>query len=606
MYISRLRLSSYGSFADSGDILLGSGINFLVGENNAGKSQVLRSLASAFPDDRHRSAKEHKAQRLARSHEEIDLVYTGREFADAWLRAAEPLYWPVPKDPDGPQKAVAMASRYVESDRQMIRLARSGGNDNYDALDTPSHGEFVGYNNRAYHLAITVDGITTSGGTSGDNLLIVARHMLRDKLFLFDAQRFSLGTYQLGFAERLDGNASNLAAVLSRLQGEQGTLFRQLVDHLRTMFSSVGNLSVVPTRDGRFEIRVWPEEEQRYLELSAPLDRCGTGISQAIAILAVAMTMESAVIVIDEISSFLHPAASKALLRILQTHYDDHQYIVSTHSSDVINSCSPDRVYLIRKIGYESQVQLVDLTNLTQLRAIAGQLGVSMTDVFAAERVIWVEGQTEELCFPYLFSATVGPVPRGTLFASIVATGDFMKGGARPTLIFDIYDRLTAAAGPLVQSAVFAFDGERLSEEKKADIRKRARGRVAFLPRRNFECFLLHASAISSFICGKVGELDPESVEDDVRRCLDESGGDARFGAKTYWTRGPMGREWMVHVDGAKLISHICSQVTENRLHFRKGTDSLAILKLLLARDRGHLSELVQYVEGLVEATAFQ
>jgi AAA15 family ATPase/GTPase len=46
-------------------------------------------------------------------------------------------------------------------------------------------------------------------------------------------------------------------------------------------------------------------------ELGFSLDSSGTGVSQVVAILTVMAMFTQAVIVIDEINSFLHPAAAK-------------------------------------------------------------------------------------------------------------------------------------------------------------------------------------------------------------------------------------------------------------------------------------------------------
>src|SRR6059058_1643718 len=72
------------------------------------------------------------------------------------------------------------------------------------------------------------------------------------------------------------------------------------------------------------------------------LSDSGTGVAQVIAILAAVLTRTYAVIVIDEINSFLHPAAAKALIRILKTEHGDHQYIISTHSAEVISASQPN------------------------------------------------------------------------------------------------------------------------------------------------------------------------------------------------------------------------------------------------------------------------
>lgn len=368
------------------------------------------------------------------------------------------------------------------------------------------------------------------------------------------------------------------------------------------MFSTVRNLSVVPGKDGQFDIRVWPDDDRVHLSLSSSLDNCGTGISQALAILTIAMTMDKAVVVVDEISSFLHPAAAKALLRILQTNYADHQYVISTHSADVIGACTPSFVYVVQKDGYESTITAVNLGNLVELREMAGQLGVSMSDVFAADRVIWVEGATEELCFPYLFAQTGRSMPKGVMFAPVVATSDFGRAGKRTDLVFEIYERLSGVALPLVKSVTFGFDAERLSLGEMTDLVRRSKGRLHFLPRRHFECYLIHPRAIAEFICSEVGDLSVEGVAERVTSNLKELGGNPKYGASEVWNSELSNVNWLRRVDAAKLLYDVCSKVSDQRLAFAKGVHSLAILKGVALHEPTALSELMEYVAGLVTA----
>ena len=295
-----------------------------------------------------------------------------------------------------------------------------------------------------------------SGGE--DNLYVAMEHLWLANVFSFSAQRHSWGRSGFGREDKLKSDASNLAGILSKLQGERGNLFDQLVGHLREVFSTVQNLSVAPIPQA-FEIRVWPTEEQVQPELSFGLDNCGTGVAQVIAILTVAMTLERAVIIIDEISSFLHPAAAKALLRIIQTNYAQHQYIIATHSPEVLSAGNPVTVHIVRRNVYDSVVERVNLSELDQLRDVADDLGISMTDVFGAERIIWVEGRTEELCFPFIYEAADGQLPRGLVVTAVVATGDFNAKGKRGELVFQIYDRVTRAASLLVRPSPSASIG---------------------------------------------------------------------------------------------------------------------------------------------------
>ena len=483
----------------------------------------------------------------------------------------------------------------------ILELRRHAGNI-FTSRGNPLHGQFQGTVESILPLIVANGRIQSLKNVQvgGDNLSVAMEHLWLANVFSFSAQRHSFGRSNFGREDRLKSDASNLAGFLSKLQGEQGNLFDRLVGHLREVFSTVQNLSVAPTPLG-FEIRVWPTEEQVQPELSFGLDNCGTGVAQVIAILTVAMTFERAVIIIDEISSFLHPAAAKALLRIIQTNYAQHQYIIATHSPEVLSAGNPVTVHIVRRHIYDSVVDRVDLAELDQLRDVANHLGVSMTDVFAAERIIWVEGRTEELCLPFIYKETVGQLPRGLIISSVVATGDFEARVKRRDLVFQVYQRLSQAASPLVKSVTFSFDRETLTEHVMHDLNRDARGRLMFLPRRHFECFLLDPAAIAALINTYVPDLADPVSPNDVLAYLKSVGGNPKFKASIHWNGDIFDEKWLAEVDAAALLRAACNQLTENRLAFTKTPQSLELLQHILNHNRTILDGLVAYVTKLFE-----
>jgi hypothetical protein len=121
--------------------------------------------------------------------------------------------------------------------------------------------------------------------------------------------------------------------------------------------------------------------------ISVALSECGTGVSQILALLYVVVTAQSRrIIVIDEPNSFLHPGAAKKLISILKQF--DHQYIISTHSADLIRVIDPD---VLHQIGWKetaSTFETVDRTSIQHQRKILADLGVSLSDVFGADQPI--------------------------------------------------------------------------------------------------------------------------------------------------------------------------------------------------------------------------
>jgi energy-coupling factor transporter ATP-binding protein EcfA2 len=580
------------------------GINLIIGQNNAGKSALLRALLPVLSDDRHRTPEKWEAFRLMQPEVALTIDARGAEIHDWVLRSGSQQFFPLAQ-PRG-QDPGAFMREFFARPSLPISVTRTSGVG--FLAPYPSHQLFgyVAGTPRVCALTTPINGelaISYAATHTQDSLPGLLFEAWKRDMFYFAAERMTIGEAGSGYADRLEPNAANLPNVLHMLNNERGDVFQKLVRHLREVFSTVGNLSVRTKPQNNLEVRVWPTEAMERVELSFPLNSSGTGVAQVIALLTAIMTIDNAVIIIDEINSFLHPAAVKALLRILQTQYTQHQYIISTHAPDVIGFSNPKTIHLVKRAGYESSVERLDLAKVGKFREVAEHLGVSMADVFAAERVIWVEGPTEELCFPYLYQKGIGPLPRGTIFTSVAATGDFNTNKRDPAIVFEVYSRLSAAAVTLVVSVAFSFDTEKLTDLEKTEMQRKSRGSLHFLPRRHLECYLIDCAAIAAFIISK----DPTSAQSATPAAVEVA---LRVAAakRTFhvpeWNDDITNVNWLIRVDAANLIANVCGTLSEQRAPFAKKDDSLFLLRHILEHDPTRLAPLQDYVVSLVAAVA--
>lgn len=598
MQLRTVQVIGFQSFGDSGEVHFSDGINLVVGQNNAGKSALLRALQPSLADDRHRTPTRWEEFRLAPPTVRLCVDVSGNELQDVLLQRGTS-YIPAPEGGD----PISYVKELLARPNLEFNVVHNPGRD-FQA-PYPGHGLFNLRPNAQQHCAVVIskDGELTfhrqirAEDTTASHVFSV----WQTNMFYFSAERMTIGESAQGYAERLQPNAGNLAGVLDTLKGDRGDVFARLVWHLREIFPTVGNLSVrpKPSAANMIEVRVWPTEAMERVELSFPLNSSGTGVSQVIALLTAIMTVQNAVIVIDEINSFLHPAAVKALLRILQTEYAQHQYIISTHAPEVIGFSNPRTLHLVKRDGYESSVHRLDLDEVDQFREIAEHLGVSMADVFAAERVVWVEGPTEELCFPLLYRQATGEtLPRGTIFTSVVATGDFIAKKRDTKLVFEIYSRLSRAASPLTIAVAFSFDSEELADGDKDDMVRRSKGAMHFLPRRHIECYMLDPTAIAAFICEKDpasgGAVTPERVAEHLTLL---AGGQFQI---EQWKGNLSDTDWLQRVDAAKMIASACADLSEQRATFKKKDDTLKLLQMVQGINSTQLDPLAGYVADLV------
>lgn len=603
MRLRKIRVKNFQSFSDSGEINFADGFNLIIGQNNAGKSALLRAMLPSLPDDRHRTPDRWETFRMPEPTVELTVEATGVEIHDWCLRLPHPSYIPVTADEYN--DVLPVMNEFFKLSCVAVSVSRTPSS-GFTAI-YPSHNRFeyeAGSRQYSAQLSPNNGELQIQPTNGGDNLPELFWGAWHTDMFYFMAERLTIGEAASGHATRLASNAANLPNMLHTLSNERGDVFEKLVGHLREIFPTVGHLSVPLRQDNvNFEIRVWPTRAKERIELSFPLNSSGTGVAQIIAILTAIMTVENAVIIIDEINSFLHPAAVKALLRILQTEYSHHQYIISTHAPEVIGFSNPRTIHLVKREGYNSTIKRLNLDDVSDFREVAEHLGVSMADVFAADRVIWVEGPTEEICFPYLYQAYGGQqLPKGTIITSVVATGDFNRKRDRK-IVYEIYRRLSSAAAALLVETVFSFDTEELSGGQKSAMVKEANGNLFFLPRRHLECYLVDPEAISNLIVTK----DPASIGvatiEAVGEKLAEIASEQPFKIPE-WKGDLADVNWLAKVDAANLIGRVTSVISEQRATFNKKEDSLALLKDMLARELESLKPLYDYVAKLVIAVS--
>ena len=184
-----------------------------------------------------------------------------------------------------------------------------------------------------------------------------------------------------------------------------------------------------------------------------------------------------------------------------------------------------------------------------------------MADVFAADRVIWVEGPTEELCFHHIYHKHNDALPAGTIFISVAAMGDFHSNRRDRSIVYEVYDRLSSAAAKLVLSVTFSFDTERLTDLEKEKMQRDSKGKLHFLPRRHLECYLLNPEAIAAFIIKSNPEsaasVTPETVHDALKALsavhpihIPE------------WNGEITNIAWLARVDAASLIANVCGTLS--------------------------------------------
>jgi hypothetical protein len=272
--------------------------------------------------------------------------------------------------------------------------------------------------------------------------------------------------------------------------------------------------------------------------------------------------------VIDEPQSFLHPGAIYRLFNILKTDYPQHQYILTTHSPAVVAAAEPTTSFLLTWSEGETAIEPVDYAEGAGLPDVLTELGVRLTDIFGADRLLWVEGRTEERCFPMIYRTLTQQSLGGTRIVSVLNTGDFdAKDLDR---ILGIYERLSQGSALMPPTVGFLLDRELHTPQQREDWKRRSRGRVSFLERRMYENYLLEPEAIAEVLNHADPSGNTNVTPSKVEEWLRSHGQSEKFLESNARHCAFPEEAWYTEVDGADVLAALFQEFSEGRIAYGK------------------------------------
>lgn len=619
MYISTFQLVNYKSYRNSPELLFTPGFNIISGQNNAGKTALLEAMSLDFEAKPHRSlqtvpfrgADVHPASTaivsFTLSNEELrELLSPRQEWMLLKPNPVSEYARAIGCNDDSAGAAERLTRDFLSRDLFTFKLnfeAQLGRPMQVATARVPSYGLYdaqsVGGSYRACSFSLQRDGaisiphaqqLSNKSDLGSQLSATLAQHVYR-----FAAERMNVGKSGHGPGTVLERGARNLPEVLSQLQHNVAR-FRELNQRLSEILPQVRWVSVRGLPAGQVEIVVWCHDpETRRDDLAVPLLESGTGIAQVLAILYVVMTSERPqVVIIDEPQSFLHPGASRKLIDFLRG-YPQHQFIIATHSADVISATNPTTITLTRFEGGQSIIRQIDAETEHGVRAILEDLGVRLSDLFGADNILWVEGRTEEKCFPIIVEKMLRRKLMGTQILGIRETGDLEGRDARR--VFQIYRRLADGASLLPPAMAFILDEECRSNEIKEELRRLSGGLARFLRRRMFENYLLNCEAIAAVTNGIENFREQPITAEEIRNTIQP-----RMANPTYYCsrRVPESeQDRLASVDAARILCECFSELSEARVTYAKVPHGQLLTNWLVENvpdDLAEVSDVLRHV----------
>ncbi|MBD2167932.1 AAA family ATPase [Calothrix membranacea FACHB-236] len=614
MYISKFQISNYKSYLDSGLLEFNPDMNIIVGQNNAGKTALLEALTLNFNDIPHRSIKTLVNPTLSlKNSKSVIKVFVKIEKAELDL-LINTLLTPVVifgSEIHKPEIVVNIFTEWLATSGYLEFYVSQFSNNIININDTDlSLGLYppkvqsnsyikgeVAY--QVINIKPTPDDILRLHSQTStiikDTLAIKLFNLLKSRIYRFYAERLNIGSCTFGNQDILKPDASNLAEVINGMQGRNIERFHKFNKLVTLIFPHIKWVTIEPEINNALTIKVWNIDTQTEREdLAVPLSSCGTGISQVLAILYVVLnSKEPQTIMIDEPQSFLHPGAAKKLIEIFKD-FPQHQYIIATHSPTIISAANPSKIIMLQYEDCETKASIINAREATEQRSLIAEIGVSLAEVFGADNILWVEGPTEERCFPLILKKPL----RGTTILSVKNTGDL--DGKRAELIFEIYDKLSGGASLFPPAVGFLFDREGKSETKIQDLKRRSKNPVEFLPRRMYENYLLNAEAIVAVINEDDKTREAPLTVEEVEQWLMNKKNEGAYLPKGFKIEEVLDNDWLCQVDGANLLKGLFENFCETRLAFSKTKHSFELTQWLVENQPNQLSELAKLLENIL------
>lgn len=602
MRIESVTIENYKSYYKPTMIHLTSGFNCLVGANDAGKSAILESIGLRFTDKPHRSIH----SRPNRSGPKDPCSVAVAEFSLSRFELIEAInsvsYFALPHDSDStPEQRSFIAHSFSENIREV---------NTFQAWYQSGHFIHARLNDfeptSRSHLQMSVrwngDGVELTGsygsGNSDQQFAPAIGAYLQSRIFQFRAERLNAGRSSFGADRTLKGDASNLPEILNTMQGNPHR-FRRLNQYIQLIFPHVEHVSVVATEGGgSLEVAVWPYGVGEREDLAVSLSESGTGISQVLAMLTVVLSAEHPqTIIIDEPQSFLHPGAARKLIAVLRE-YPHHQFILATHSPTIIAAAEPNSITLVQKQGQVSRLHPISKGARDELEYLLHDIGASLSDVFGADKILWVEGKTEELCFPLIARQLIKMTLMGTVILGVSSTGELE--GRHAKLVFDIYRRLSGSAGLLPPAIGFILDREMRTKQEQKDLARRSGAPVHFLSRRSYENYLVHPPAIA--------EVLSADLQDAISTASVSAWLEKHRWMPQWWKETPASPQteetWLIEVDAPHLLARMFEELSGQKVEYQKTKHSVEITRWLLQNDPKQLAEIQDLLGEVLRSRA--
>ncbi len=606
MNIESIRIENYRCFNKTQDISFSPNFNVIVGKNNSGKTALLQTLSLNFSDNPHQSLNtkgKANSSIIQTSNVQLGIRINQSELKKFVMKNNKEFYVAQPMIPGNEQIVEDFIKDLFSSDNINICGKYSSGRLVESSFtNAPYEG---GDSNIKFEVNQNNEPIKIGSNHHGNNKLSkqLMDRFVKNIIYIKD-ERNKIGEHEFGLDIVLKPDFSNLPIVIHNLIASNKAKFNRYLQIINDIFPDIKEITAPTSGKTNVQVKIWNiDRSTERDDLAIPLRKSGKGIFQILALIFLVFSTESPhVILIDEPQSSIHPGGIRKLFSILRQKYSHHQYIVSTHSPVVISAINPEKIIRLEKSGMESQIYSVDTHDSEEMEKVLSSVGARLSDVFGADDILWVEGPTEENCFPLIVNKILDKPLLGTVILGLINTGDLE--GKESRRAFKIYEKLSKGQSLIPPAIGFLLDREGKNGDERKDIKKRSDGKAKFINRRMYENYLINPKAIAYVINATNLKYSEKEVKEitakEIESWIENNGGEDTYKSKYSGNNLTNNDEWLETVHGANLLKDIFKQFTES-VPYDKKEHGLELTKWIIENSPEDLDEIASQLDDFLQ-----
>jgi energy-coupling factor transporter ATP-binding protein EcfA2 len=371
------------------------GVTLLVGRNNVGKTRLLRLIASRFSAQAAQLPNELGSiarLRLGTADVELRVGLNSDRLLDSYVVAAGG------QQDDGVNRESQPPSELVFGGEPANRWA---------AMSTGTVRWTIG----------SMSGLRFEGDIPTPDAAILRAFI--DSTRLIPAERAIDQTVPTSHTVAVpDGSSQSLGQALFYHLNNDTPQYVALLDAIGSMIPEIEKVLTTPTISNQVTISV----RDRYAGSVISLGQVGAGVGQLLYLLAtILFEKPGRVLLIDEPTVHLHPAAERQLASFLLAH-PEHRYVCATHAAAFINAVSPTTTWLVKR-GADG-IRVHGSRPVQALRQhLSEETGISPADAVLWDKMVLVEGPVDVAVLPILCRTLGLPVTEAGVELLPLGTG---------------------------------------------------------------------------------------------------------------------------------------------------------------------------------------